>query len=163
MSRLDSAIRRLEAQRACLDWAAGKIAGRPGVVFELGLGNGRTYDHLRSGLKRREIYVFERAVNVHPDCMPDAEHLVLGDLSVTLPKARQRFSRSVVLVHADLGTGDAARNADLATWLAEALHPFLAPAAVVASDQRLGALDRFAAPLPPGVTEGRYFLYHLPE
>jgi len=48
VSRLDSFIRRLEAQRACLDHAAGLIGGLDGVVLELGLGNGRTYDHLRS-------------------------------------------------------------------------------------------------------------------
>ncbi|MGH6887075.1 MAG: class I SAM-dependent methyltransferase, partial [Geminicoccales bacterium] len=47
MSRLDSFIRRLEAQRACLDLAAARIADLPGPVLELGLGNGRTYDHLR--------------------------------------------------------------------------------------------------------------------
>ena len=47
MSRLHSFIHRVQAQLACLDEAARVIAGIPGVVFELGLGNGRTYDHLR--------------------------------------------------------------------------------------------------------------------
>ena len=47
MSRLDSFIRRLEAQRACLDRAAELIRDIDGHVLELGLGNGRTYDHLR--------------------------------------------------------------------------------------------------------------------
>ena len=56
MSRLDSFIRRLEAQRACLDRAAALIAGIDGAVLELGLGNGRTYDHLR------ELF---QAPNVH--------------------------------------------------------------------------------------------------
>lgn len=46
MTRLDSAIRRLQAQRSCLDWAAAAVAARPGLVFEMGLGNGRTFDHL---------------------------------------------------------------------------------------------------------------------
>ncbi|MFN7195418.1 MAG: class I SAM-dependent methyltransferase, partial [bacterium] len=35
MSRLESFIRRLEAQRLCLDWAARAIAARPGAVLEL--------------------------------------------------------------------------------------------------------------------------------
>jgi hypothetical protein len=47
MSRLDSLIRRIRAQRACLNRAADLIKGVPGPVLELGLGNGRTYDHLR--------------------------------------------------------------------------------------------------------------------
>ena len=47
MSRLDSFIRRLQAQRACLSEAAAQIRGVDGFVLELGLGNGRTFDHLR--------------------------------------------------------------------------------------------------------------------
>ena len=39
-TRLDKLRLRLEAQNACLDWAFGEIAGRPGPVFELGLGHG---------------------------------------------------------------------------------------------------------------------------
>ena len=61
VSRLDSFIRRLQAQRACLDMAAGLIADIDGLVLELGLGNGRTYDHLRETLPGREIYVCERS------------------------------------------------------------------------------------------------------
>ena len=50
MSRLDSFIRRLQAQRACLDRAAELVRDLPGPVVEIGLGNGRTYDHLRRRL-----------------------------------------------------------------------------------------------------------------
>ncbi|MFN9941622.1 MAG: class I SAM-dependent methyltransferase, partial [bacterium] len=67
MSRLESFIRRLEAQRRCLDWAAQAIAGYPGAVLELGLGNGRTYDHLRDRLgPARAIYAFDRQLAAHP-------------------------------------------------------------------------------------------------
>ncbi len=74
MSRLDSAIRRLQAQRACLDAAAALVAGLPGPVLELGLGNGRTYDHLREILPAREIFVFERRIAAHPASIPDERH-----------------------------------------------------------------------------------------
>ena len=70
MSRLDSFIRRLEAQRACLNRAAALISGIDGTVLELGLGNGRTYDHLRELFPDREIYVCERRVAAHPACVP---------------------------------------------------------------------------------------------
>ena len=43
MTRLDSVIRRLQAQRSVIDWAAGEVASRRGLILELGLGNGRTY------------------------------------------------------------------------------------------------------------------------
>ena len=53
VSRLDSFIRRLQAQRACLEVAIARIADLPGPVLEFGLGNGRTYDHLRELLPTR--------------------------------------------------------------------------------------------------------------
>ncbi|HIP79606.1 MAG TPA: hypothetical protein EYH07_14240, partial [Kiloniellaceae bacterium] len=84
MSRLDSFIRRLEAQRACIDAAVDLVGALPGPVFELGLGNGRTYDHLRTRCPGREIFVFERKVAAHPDCIPDADHLFEGPLEATL-------------------------------------------------------------------------------
>ena len=74
MSRLDSAIRRLQAQRACLDLAIERISELDGPILELGLGNGRTFDHLREHTAGRQIYVFDRRIAAHP-------HLVqhLGD------------------------------------------------------------------------------------
>ena len=85
MSRLDSFIRRLEAQRACLNLAAGLIEQVEGAVLEIGLGNGRTYDHLRELFPGRDIYVCERQVAAHPDCIPPADRLLLGDIRETLP------------------------------------------------------------------------------
>jgi hypothetical protein len=160
MSRLDSFIRRLEAQRACLGYAAAQIRAIGGPVLELGLGNGRTYDHLRELLPEREIFVFEREVNAHPDCIPDAAHLILGDVRATLPQARRRLPGPAALAHLDVGTGDAARNAELAAWLSGALPPLLARGAWVVSDQALGAPALVAQPPPAGIAAGRYFLYH---
>ena len=159
MSRLDSFIRRLEAQRACLNQAARAIAELPGPVLELGLGNGRTYDHLRELLPAREIFVFERQLAAHPASMPDDAHLILGEIRATLPGAGVHIGAPAALVHSDIGTGDAAQNLELAAWLAQVLPTLLAPGALVISDQPMqaGAL----APLPPpeAVARERYFLY----
>ena len=160
MSRLDSFIRRLEAQRACLEYAARQIRDLPGPVLELGLGNGRTYDHLRELLPEREIFVFERAVNAHPDCIPDPAHLILGDVRATLPRTHARLTGPAALAHLDVGTGDAARNAELAAWLSDALPPLLAPGAWVVSDQTLRAQGLIGQPLPAGIAPRRYFIYH---
>ena len=159
MSRLDSFIRRLEAQRACLEMAVLRVRDLPGPVLELGLGNGRTYDHLRELLPEREIFVFEREVRAHPACIPDAAHLLLGDIHETLPGARLRLPRPAALAHSDMGTGDAAANAALAAWLAETLPPLLAHGAWIVADQRLA--DSRLAPQapPPGIAPDRYFLY----
>ena len=67
MSRLDSVIRRLTSQKIVLEWAVDIIRYLDGTVLELGLGNGRTYDHLREILPDRDIYVFEREIAAHPD------------------------------------------------------------------------------------------------
>ena len=159
MSRLDSFIRRLEAQRACLDLAADAIGNREGTVLELGLGNGRTYDHLRKRLPTREIIVFEREVRAHPDCIPDDKHLVLGSIEDTLPAFAERHPGEAVLVHSDIGTGDAQRNQKLAAWLARALPSLLKPGAWVTADQALSGDGLLPEPLPTGIAADRYFLY----
>ncbi len=160
MSRLDSAIRRLQAQRACLDAASSAVFDVKGVVFELGLGNGRTYDHLRGRLPTREIYVFEREMNAHPDCIPEDEHLFLGDIAETLPQLLDRFRQGVALIHADIGTGDPARNARFAEWLGGYLPEFLSPEGVLLCDQEINAKQLAEMPLPDGVQPGRYYFYN---
>ncbi|MBC7833396.1 MAG: hypothetical protein H7Y62_15400 [Hyphomicrobium sp.] len=160
-TRLDKAIRRLEAQRTCLDWAAREIASTPGVVIELGLGNGRSFDHLRHRLPDRDIYVFERNPQAHPDSTPAADRLIVGNLQDTLPPARDRFAAQVAFLHSDIGTGDDARNLRFAAWLGPELLPLLAAGAVVASDQPLPALADLRVAPPQGVEADRYYLYRL--
>ena len=106
MSRLESFIRRLQAQKACLEVAFERIAALPGPVLELGLGNGRTYDHLRERLPGREIYVFDRQIAAHPECIPDAAHMILGEVLETFPRALDRTGGRAALIHVDLGTAD---------------------------------------------------------
>jgi hypothetical protein len=159
MSRLDSFIRRLEAQRACLERAAELIRRRDGVVFELGLGNGRTYDHLRWLFPEREIFVFERQVAAHPDCVPPPDRLILGDLRETLPAACARFGGRVVLVHFDAGTGEAVANLKLAADLTPSIVALLCPGAVLVSDPPIAAPELAALPLPGELVPGRYHLY----
>ncbi|RED51326.1 class I SAM-dependent methyltransferase [Aestuariispira insulae] len=161
MSRLDSVIRRLQAQRACLDCAAENVAGKQGVILEMGLGNGRTFDHLRDRLPDHEIHVFEREVRAHPDCVPDQDHLFLGDMRETLLQAEDRLKGSAVLIHADIGTGDEERNRAFADWLGPALRPFLAPDAVIVCDQEMRCYQAFQMDLPDGISPGRYFMYNI--
>jgi S-adenosyl-L-methionine methyltransferase len=160
VSRLDSFIRRLEAQRACLDLAAALILGLDGPVLELGLGNGRTYDHLRELFPARDIFVCERRVAAHPDCIPPADFLFLGDMRETLPAARARLEGRVALAHLDPGTGDVAASRALAADLAPLLLPLLMPGGVLVSEPEIAADGLTALPLPATVAAGRYHLYH---
>jgi hypothetical protein len=164
VSRLDSFIRRLEAQRACLDLAVARIADLPGPVLEFGLGNGRTYDHLRELLPAREIFVFERKVRAHPADRPAPYHLLLGDFRDTVPSAGHRLPGKAALAHADIGSGDREATAELAKWLSGALPDLLADGAWLACDQPLQHPSLVPQPLPNGVTSNRYFLYcHQPR
>lgn len=162
MSRLEGALRRLEAQRDCLELAIRLVRDLPGPVFELGLGNGRTYDHLRVHCPERDIFVFERQVAAHADCIPDADHLFEGAIEDTLDRVHGRFAGRVVLAHADLGSGQPVRDACTAAMLSTRLGWFMAPGGVVASDQELYLPDVTVLALPQGVREGRYFLYRWP-
>lgn len=135
-----------------------------GPVLELGLGNGRTFDHLRELMPEREIFVFEREVRAHPACIPDARHLLLGDIRATLPAAAARLPGPAVLAHSDLGTGEATANAELAAWLARALPPLLADGAWIVADQPMPCPHLEPAPPPARIAPERYFLYrHRPR
>jgi hypothetical protein len=159
MSRLDSFIRRLEAQRLVLGWAAAAIAGQEGPVLELGLGNGRTYDHLREILPERSIYVFERDARPNPRSMPPAAFLVLGDMAETLPAFARRHGRTAALVHVDATTGVPERDRIELAWLPGHVAALAAPGALVISGSALGHAVLSPIKLPEGVPDGRYFAY----
>src|SRR3546814_8995691 len=89
-----------------------------------------TYDHLREACPDREIYVFDRQVAAHADCIPDAEHLFEGPIEDTLDRVHDRFAGSVALAHADLCSGHAARDACTAAMLSTKLGWFMAPGGV---------------------------------
>jgi len=161
MSRLDSAIRRLQAQQLSLEWAASAVANRSGNAIELGLGNGRTFDHLRSLMPDRPFYVFDRQIAAHPDCIPADDRIFLGDFRETLVTAKQALGQSVLLAHLDIGTGDKQASIALAAEIAPLVDALLADGAVVVSDQPV-VLPRWTnAPLPEGITPGRIHLYRI--
>ena len=159
MSRLDSFIRRLEAQRACLEMAADLVTGLDGDVIELGLGNGRTYDHLRKLFPDRKIYVCERTVAAHPDCIPPAGLLLLGDMRETLPGAHSRLADRVVLAHLDAGNGDTPASKALADCVTPLIVPLLRLDGVLVSEPAVIADELSPLPLPFGIEPGRYNLY----
>ena len=161
MSKLESFIRRMTAQRDYLNHAAELIKDIPGVVFELGLGNGRTYDHLCQILPNRDIYVFDRRVASFPSCTPPPDHMFVGEILHTLKKAEKSFVQKVALVHIDLGTSDPSKKnyMDLIDSISDSLESVLLPGAVVVSNIRFNGECFHAIPETSGVKEGRYFLY----
>jgi hypothetical protein len=156
LSRLDSFIRRMQAQRLLIDHAVAAIARFDGPVLELGLGNGRTYHHLREKLPGRRIIAFDIKVTAHVGSVPPVEDLVLGDIRET---ALRFVGCAAALIHADIGTGIDEQDEQTQAWLAPLLPKLLAPGGLVICGFALHEPRLVVMPLPREVEEGRYFFY----
>jgi len=159
ISRLDLFIDRMVSQRACLDFAIAETAAMSGPVFELGLGNGRTYHHLLQRVTGRDIFVFERAVASHPDSTPPEDLTILGDVNETLPQTLARMGQVASLIHADLGGHNRAKNDIFARKVSPLVEPMLAPGGLMVASDRMYFEGLTELPLPPGAVEGRCFIY----
>ena len=163
MSRLDSMIRRLTAQRVCIHYGLDLISDLNGPILELGLGNGRTYDNLREHSEGREIFVFERSPAAHPSCTPAPQFLFEGHFRETLKRAANDLKSLAAFAHCDIGSGVPENDQVLAGAISYLLDDLLIPGAVVLSDQALHVGEGKAINLPTGISEGRYFLYRKSE
>jgi len=134
-TRLERFIARVVGQRACIDAAAAGTRGLRGVVWEVGLGNGRTYDHLRDRFAGRDIVVFDRQVASHPDCIPPDDMVRLGDFRDTVPAEAKRSAGAVAMVHADVGSGDINASRALGRWLTPLFVQALTPGGYLVGDQ----------------------------
>lgn len=159
MTRLDLFIDRMVSQRACLNHAIASTAGIAGPVFELGLGNGRTYHHLRAALDEADIWVFERAIASHPDSTPPEDRVILGDVRETLVQALERFGATVRLIHADLGGHNSEKNDRFAREISPLVEPLLAAGGLMVSSDRMYFDTLEEQPLPEGAVRGRCFIY----
>jgi S-adenosyl-L-methionine methyltransferase len=159
MSRLDIFIDRMVSQRACLNHAMRATAELGGPVFELGLGNGRTYDHLREIAGGREVHVFEREVASNPASTPPPERTILGDVMETLPRALTRFGPTASLIHADLGGHNLDKNDIFARRISPLIAPMLAPGGLMVSSDRMYFEGLAEIALPVGAVPGRCFIY----
>jgi hypothetical protein len=167
-SALERLAARLIAQRAYLAEAARRIAGIPGPVFEIGLGKGRTYDHLRRLLPTRAIYCFDREHHAPPEESPSAAFLVIGEIQATLPALAARLSEKAALAHCDIGTRKPERDMAFARYLAATLPGVMAPGAIVLGDRpmespRLEALPAPDYARPGGIAAWPYYLYRVRE
>jgi hypothetical protein len=160
MSRLDSFIRRVTAQRDVLDHVCALLADLPGPVMELGLGNGRTFDHLRQKLPGRRIVAFDRKLGAHRSSIPPEADLVLGEISET---AAGFAGIGAALVHADIETNYPEIDAQTACWLPPLAASLLRPGGIVASGLALRHPALAGLALPPAVPHERYFLYRRME
>ena len=159
-SRLERMLARLATQKACLDFARAELGDDPGDIVELGLGKGRTYDHLRKLFPAREIYVFDQQLHAPSDCVPDADYLRLGNFRETLTDPRLA-ALNVMLVHADVGSEDFAGDARMMVELAPLVDKLLSVGALVLTDREMQVPRWQSLPLPEDAKDWRYFLYRV--
>lgn len=158
MSRLDSMLRRLAAQRDGLNWAAGEIADMAGDVLDLGLGNGRTYDHLREILPDRRIRVIDRVLQCHPSCTPPDADLLLGEAEPMLQQLVDSGAR-IVLAHYDFGRGIKEEDVAEAARLSPLIAKVMVPGGLIVSGQPLVRFEDAGG--PGGIQPGRYMFYRV--
>lgn len=159
MSRLDSFIRRMTAQKILLEDVAERIADLEGPVLELGLGNGRTYDHLCELMPDRKIFVFDRELSCHPSCIPDVDHMIFGEIRDTLAFCGPRIGAQAALIHADIGGGDPTADLAISAWLSPLVDIHTKAGGYVLSGFELDLKDFNELDLPEGIRPGRYHLY----
>ncbi|MBY3597959.1 class I SAM-dependent methyltransferase [Rhizobium bangladeshense] len=156
MSRLDSFIRRLTAQRDILNAITDLVGEMEGPVLEFGLGNGRTYDHLREKFPGRRIIAFDWEVRSYSASTPAPDDMVTGNIR---DSGQAFLGIGAALAHADIGTGHDEIDAVTLTWLPQLMAGVLAPNGIAVSGLPLKHPELAALPLPEGIKEGRYFLY----
>ncbi|MBL0373633.1 hypothetical protein JJB09_16535 [Rhizobium sp. KVB221] len=156
MSRLDSFIRRLSAQRDILNEIRDQVAALPGDILELGLGNGRTFDHLRELFPDRRVIAFDRMARSFQASTPDPSNMVVGEIRDTI---LDFMGGNAALVHADIGTGHDDLDAITLTWLPDSVAGALAPGGFAVSGLPLEHPKLVALPGLDSVPSGRYFHY----
>jgi len=157
MSRLDSFIRRMTAQRDILNQVANQaLLPESGNILELGLGNGRTYSHLREIFPERRIIVFDRAVMAHSSCIPQESNIVLGEIAET---AKGFIGSNAAFAHADIGSGNDEIDEQTLQWLPELMAGLLMTNGIALSGLPLETNQLESLPIPEGIDKMRYFLY----
>jgi len=159
MSRLDSFIRRMTSQKILLEYLVGRVNEVEGPVLELGLGNGRTYDHLREIFPNKEIFVFDYVMSCHPSSAPDAEHMILGEIRDTLDFCGPRIKARASFAHVDIGSADPTNDLAIASWLAPSLDKHMALGGLILCALELELPNFETLEKPAGIHPGRYHIY----
>lgn len=149
-------LRRLTAQRDGLNWAAERTADVAGDVLDMGLGNGRTYDHLREILPDRRIWVMDRVLQCHPSCIPPQEDFLQGEAEPMLKRLQNQGSR-IAMAHYDFGRGIKEEDVAEAARLSPLIAAVMAPGALIVSGQPLTGFKQITG--PDTIAPDRYLFY----
>ena len=149
-------MRRLAAQRDGLEWGLAQVADQAGDVLDMGLGNGRTYDHLREKAQGRRIWVIDRLLQCHPSCVPPEEDFLQGEAEDML-RALADKKATIVLGHYDFGFGEKEKDVAEAARLSPLIASVMAPGGALVSGQPLVGFEQVRG--PETVAPERYYFY----
>ena len=158
MSRLESMRRRLTAQIDGLNWAAEQVRTIPGDILELGLGNGRTYDHLREVLPGRRIWVVDRVLQPHPSCVPPEDCFLKGEADDMLAKLAARDPQ-IALAHYDFGFGVKDKDVAEGKRLSPLIAAVMRHGGLIVSQQPLVGFEKIIG--PDTIDPERYLFYRV--
>jgi len=156
MSRLESMMRRLTAQKLGLEWAVEMTIGLTGDALEIGLGNGRSYDHLREIAPDRRIWVIDRILQCHNSCVPPTENFLQGEAGDMLARLASE-NRRIVVAHYDCGMGIKEKDVAEAATLSPMIAAVMAPNGIIISGQPLVGITQVDG--PDGIAPDRYYFY----
>jgi len=156
MSRLDSMLRRFTAQRDGLNWAAGLISDTPGDVLDMGLGNGRTYDHMREIMPERRLWVMDRILQCHPSCVPPEQDFLQCEAEDGLRRLTE-IGASIILSHYDFGIGIKQDDVAEAARFSPLIAAVMAKGGMIVSGQPLVGFEEIRG--PEHIAPDRYYFY----
>ena len=161
MSRLEDLTHRFLTQQAALNRAIELIGDLDGIVVELGLGKGRSFDHLRERLPGRDIYVFDYELSCESELAPPPAFCVFGDIAETLPDFCRRFAGQAALIHSDIGTRHREADMPLVNFVADHLTVLIRKDGVIASDRPMVGKAWVALPWVREMTHFPYYMYRM--
>ena len=148
-------MRRLAAQRDGLEWATERTKNMTGDALDMGLGNGRTYDHMRE-ISDRHIWVIGRVLQCHPSGIPPKADFLEGEAEAMLDKMAADGTQ-IVLAHYDFGFGVKEKDVAEAVRLSPAIARIMAPGGIIVSGQPLVGFTALDG--PSTVAKDRYQFY----
>lgn len=162
MSRLDAFIRRMQAQRACIELAADLVSGLEGFILELGLGQGRTFDHIRETFPDRKIYLVDDCMNPADGIEIEHSFAFKGDVVDVLPKLFDQLGAAFSVIHSDIG-GSLWNNYTVDSPLISCLESWIPrltiPNGVVVSNLPVSSVALVDLDLPSGIKKDKIYLY----
>jgi hypothetical protein len=149
-------LRRFTAQRDGLNWAAELVAGLQGDGLDMGLGNGRTYDHMREIMPDRRIWVMDRVLQCHPSCVPPEQDFIMGEAEDGLAQLVKNNAK-IVIAHYDFGYGVKEKDVAEAARFSPLIAKVMAPGGMLVSGQPLVGFEPVQG--PAHIAPDRYYFY----